>query len=418
MKRSKAFIVAAIFILLFMVGCASNRKPKVIVDQPNNIPADIPTQFIDRYEQFITGKEKKEFKKLQTDDERQVFIDKFWADRDPDPSTPENEFKQTIDDRIDDIASEKFFGTVGTPGLLFRSNGGFRGEMAKVYLLHGEPDAMDTIEGGSFVPMMLWIYANPESGSIHYAFLFYQKGGSGLYILLPQDSYQMDPCGAIYQVATTRIYNYSLAGGSRQGCPDDLYRVYDDIYRSSGRGGILDGNIFAWALFNFSQNGSNLQGVALDPPKPASETAKQSKARVVGEAPKLVGTAGTDYILASCEKCNSMMPAELSLGERFTVSGPLNNFDWTVKGEYLELSIKYRIILESRNGSKPIVLEDVAVMDVKKSSLDEHPELIIIVDLVKPEQVATIPPGTYQVSVYVKNTMTGKYNAWSKEFTK
>ena len=113
-----------------------------------------------------------------------------------------------------------------------------------------------------------------------------------------------------------------------------------------------------------------------------------------------------------------MIPAELSLGEIFTVSAPWKNFDWTVKEEYLELSLRYRIILENRNGGKSIVLEDTAVMDVKKSFLDKYPELIVVVDLVKPEQVATIPLGTYHVSVYIKNTMTKKDNAWSESFTK
>ncbi len=421
MKRSKTFILALVVLLPFMFGCASGgiKKPTVFADKLNNIPADTPSQFDSRYERFISDKEMEAFHKLQTDEERQAFQDKFWNERDPDPSTPENELKNEIDDRIDDIANERFFNASGTTGLLFRSNGGFRGDMAKVYLLHGEPDAMDILEatgGNSFVPLMLWVYLNHSNGNILYAFLFYQRGGGGSFSLFPQDAYKLDPCSAVNEVMAYR--DYKNFGGLNQACPPDVEQVVWYLQNANGKSGTLDGRIFFWALFNFSQDGSILQGKVLEPPKAASETAKQSKARVTGEAPKLTGTAGTDYILASCEKCNSMITAELSMGERFTISGPWQNFDWTVKGEYLELSIKYRIILESRNGRKPIVLEDVAVMDVKKSSLDEHPEIIVIVDLVKPEQVATIPSGTYQASIYVKNTITNKSNAWSKEFTK
>ncbi|OGN11811.1 MAG: hypothetical protein A3C69_00420 [Candidatus Yanofskybacteria bacterium RIFCSPHIGHO2_02_FULL_43_12] len=415
MKRSRAFTF--IVPLLFMIGCASSgiKKPTVFIDQHNNIPADIPSQFDSRYEQFISDKEMEAFHKLQTDEERQAFQDKFWLERDTNPTTPENEYKQEIDERIDDIANERFLNTPGVFGLLFRSNGGFRGDMAQTYLLHGEPDAMDTIEGRSFVPMMLWVYANPENGNIRYAFLFYQKGGRGLFKLFFQGFYRMNPCGAIYEVATLRLYGLV---SSSQDCPDDLNRVYNDIYSTTGRGGILDGNIFTWALFNFSQDGSVSQETALDPPKPALETAKQSNARVVGEAVKLTGTAGTDFILASCKECKSFMPAELRLGKRFTISGPWKNFDWTVKGEYLELSLKYGIIIESSNIGKPTVLKGVVVWSEKKSLLDESPEVVLTFNLLDPEQVAVIPPGTYQASVYVKNTLTQKYNAWSKEFTK
>jgi len=406
------------FLFPLIIGCASTetKKPIIFVDKPNSIPADIPSQFLNRYYVLI-DKEDKEFKKLLTDEERQEFIDKFWLERDPDPSTSENEYKNEIDERINDIADEVFFSTHGTTGLLFRSNGGFRGDMAKVYLLHGEPDVMDTLEGNSFVPMMLWIYGNPNNGSILYAFLFYQKSFSGSYRLFSQDSYRMDSCGAINEVAVFRSFGY--AGGMQaQACPDELTRVYYDIYNSSGKGGVIDGYVFAWALFNFSQGSSSLQGKALQPPKPASEIAKQSNARITGEAPKLVGTSGADYILASCGNCNSIIPAELSLGERFTISASWKNFDWMARGEQLELSIKYRIIFEGHNRSKPIVLEDVVVMDMKKRSLDEYSEMIVVVDLVKPEQVAAIPSGTYQVSVYIKNTLTSKYNAWDKEFIK
>jgi GWxTD domain-containing protein len=418
MKRSKAVILVFVFMLPFFAGCASGgmRKPIVFVDKYNNIPADIPSQFLDRY-YFLIDKEAKEFKKLLTDEERQVFIDKFWADRDPDPSTPENEYKEKIDDRIDDIASERFFSTAGMTGLLFRTNGGFRGDMSKVYLLHGEPDVMDMIEGNSFVPMMLWAYLNPENGSIIYAFLFYQKGNSSSYVLFSQDSYKMDPCGAIYQVATTRLYAYNGVGGG-QACPEDLYKVYNDIFNSIGKGGNLDGNIFAWALFNFSQDSSISQGQTLNPPKPASEIAKQSNARVTGEAPKLVGTAGTDYILASCEACNSMIPAEIYMGREFILAFRRNNVDWRVTGSHADVEFKVRIILENKATNKLSVIEKKVtypdwVKSVTEGAFDQVGTVILAAD-----ELAQIPSGTYQASIYVQNTMTKKSNAWSREFTK
>lgn len=419
MTRSKMLVLVFVILSPFMVGCASGgiKKPTVFVDKLNMIPADIPSQFPNRYEQFISDKEQKEFKKFLTDEDRQVFIDKFWFEHDPDPSTSENERKQEIDERIDNIANEIFFGIPGIAGLLFRSNGGFRGDMAKVYLLHGEPDAMDILEGNSFVPLMLWVYFNPENGGILYAFLFYQRNSMGTFLLFYQDAYKLDSCGAVNEIMAHKEYSYF--GGGNQACPPNVEEIFRRLQMSSGKGGILDGYIFAWALFNFSQDSSLTQGAALEPPKPASEIAKQSKARVTGEASKLVGTAGTDYILASCESCNSMIPTELSLGERFIISGPWKNFDWMVKEDYLELLLKYRIILQNQNENKPIVFEGMAKMGVINSlDSNKYPEATVFVDLLDLAQIAAIPSGTYHVSVYVKNMMTKKYNAWSKEFTK
>lgn len=411
----RLFAVALIVPLMFTAGCASAgmKKPTVFVDQYNNIPADIPSQFLSRYERFVTGKESKEFRKLLTDEERQVFIDKFWAERDTDPATPENEEKQRIDQLIDDITNERFFSGSGLGGLLFRSNGGFRGDMAHVYMLHGEPDAMDMIDGQRFVNLMLWVYVDEQNGEILYAFLFYQRGSSGAFQLFSQDAYKLDPCGAVNQIRT-----FGEFSGRMGECPPDTEAIFQELYTATGKAGILDGYIFAWALFNFSQDGSITQGEALQAPKPASELAKESKARVTGEAPERTGTAGTDYILASCGECNSLIPAKFSAGERFTISGPWKNFDWTVKGEYLELSLKYRIVLQERGESKPIVLEGLAVREVNRRLLDEMPEATLIVDLLDSAQVAAIPAGTYRMSVYVKNPLTGKYNAWVKDFVK
>src|SRR4051794_6436031 len=42
---------------------------------------------------IITSEEKKAFKALQTDEERENFIENFWRRRDPNPDTEENEYR-------------------------------------------------------------------------------------------------------------------------------------------------------------------------------------------------------------------------------------------------------------------------------------------------------------------------------------
>ena len=84
MTRSKKSGLIIALLLVFGViaqaGCASGgiKKPIIFADKANNIPADILSQFVYRYERFITGNERKEFNKILTDEGRQAFIDKFW----------------------------------------------------------------------------------------------------------------------------------------------------------------------------------------------------------------------------------------------------------------------------------------------------------------------------------------------------
>src|SRR5580693_6117233 len=43
---------------------------------------------------IITDEEKSAFKRLQTDEERQQFVEQFWLRRDPTPDSIENEYKE------------------------------------------------------------------------------------------------------------------------------------------------------------------------------------------------------------------------------------------------------------------------------------------------------------------------------------
>ena len=43
---------------------------------------------------IITNEERAAFKVLSTDEEKDLFIEQFWARRDPTPDTLENEFKE------------------------------------------------------------------------------------------------------------------------------------------------------------------------------------------------------------------------------------------------------------------------------------------------------------------------------------
>ncbi|MBN1224137.1 MAG: GWxTD domain-containing protein [Candidatus Aminicenantes bacterium] len=114
---------------------------------------------------LLSADEEKEFKALETDEEKDEFIVLFWAKRDPSPGTKENEFKEEWYKRIEYV--EKNF----TSG----PRKGMSSDMGRVYMLLGPPaqtkgeaGGMKTeSQGGSQleVPPQNWVYqAMPELG--------------------------------------------------------------------------------------------------------------------------------------------------------------------------------------------------------------------------------------------------------------
>lgn len=89
---------------------------------------------------IITDEERQAFKRLQTDEERQQFVEQFWQRRDPTPDTEENEYKEEIYRRIA-YANERF--ASGIPG--------WKTDRGMMYIKYGPPDEIDSHpSGGSY----------------------------------------------------------------------------------------------------------------------------------------------------------------------------------------------------------------------------------------------------------------------------
>ena len=90
---------------------------------------------------IITPEEKSAFKKLTTDEEREQFIEAFWERRNPNPGSPENEFKEEYYRRIA-YANEHY--SSGIPG--------WKTDRGRIYIMYGPPDEIDAHpSGGSYV---------------------------------------------------------------------------------------------------------------------------------------------------------------------------------------------------------------------------------------------------------------------------
>ncbi|HZI95172.1 MAG TPA: GWxTD domain-containing protein [Patescibacteria group bacterium] len=106
---------------------------------------------------LLSKEEDQEYKKLKTDDERKAFVEQFWARRDSNPQTPENEYRDTFFKRARE-ASARYSEDNGK---------GWQDDRGKVYILIGPPDEttqptslMDTGGSAPSVPS-----GSPSGGS-------------------------------------------------------------------------------------------------------------------------------------------------------------------------------------------------------------------------------------------------------------
>src|SRR6266481_3685214 len=164
------------------------QKPQDPSEKPRNVKPELKKAYKDWLEKdvayVITDEERKAFKKLATDDERERFIEEFWRRRDPDPDTDENEFKEEYYERIA-YANEHF--ASGIPG--------WKSDRGRIWIMYGKPDEREThpmggnydrpsYEGGGSTttyPFETWFYRYLAGVGSGIEIEFVDPTGSGEY---------------------------------------------------------------------------------------------------------------------------------------------------------------------------------------------------------------------------------------------
>jgi GWxTD domain-containing protein len=146
MSFPKARVRLILFPLLLagasLFGFAQDpRQTQDPMEKPRNVKPELKKAYKDWLEKdvtyIITDEERRAFKKLATDDEREKFIEEFWRRRDPDPDTDENEFKEEYYERIA-YANEHF--ASGIPG--------WKSDRGRIWIMYGKPDERETHPSG------------------------------------------------------------------------------------------------------------------------------------------------------------------------------------------------------------------------------------------------------------------------------
>ncbi len=170
MKASKIFALTAVGLILSLLLVSPNSFAKKKTKQEKEREKSLKEEKEGKYYKdwlnkdvvyIITPEERKAFKNLTTDAERDAFIENFWLRRDPTPDTAENEYKDEHYRRIA-YANEHF--SSGIPG--------WKTDRGRIYIMYGKPDEIESHpsggtydrppeEGGgttSTYPFEIWTY--------------------------------------------------------------------------------------------------------------------------------------------------------------------------------------------------------------------------------------------------------------------
>src|SRR6185437_13798926 len=143
-SRNSSRVALAMLSLTFALSPVTAQKKTGDQDpseKPRNVKPELKKAYKDWLDKdvtyIITDEERKAFKKLETDDEREHFIEEFWRRRDPDPDTDENEYREEYYERIA-YANEHF--ASGIPG--------WKTDRGRIYIMYGKPDELETHPSG------------------------------------------------------------------------------------------------------------------------------------------------------------------------------------------------------------------------------------------------------------------------------
>jgi GWxTD domain-containing protein len=190
---------------------------------------------------IITEEEKDAFKRLQTDDEREQFIEQFWLRRDPTPDTDENEFKEEHYRRIA-YADEHF--PSGIPG--------WKTDRGRIYIMYGPPDSIeDHSSGGGYTrpreegggdtstyPFQQWFYRYIEGVGTGITIEFVDTTMSGEFHMTmdptEKDALLYVPGAGLTMYeqlgVTTKTDRFNRSDGTHLGIPNDELMTSQDEF--------------------------------------------------------------------------------------------------------------------------------------------------------------------------------------------
>lgn len=170
MKNIAVILALALAVLQFLPAAAEKELLQ-------KLPPQYRKWLTEDVVYIISPVERGVFLQLQSDLEREQFIKGFWKQRDPNPSTPQNEFQIEHRRRIE--YANTWFGKE-SPGP------GWMSDQGRIYILLGEPKSIEKYENKTELrPTIVWYYQGLMDYGLPNAFsvVFFKQDYTGDYRL-------------------------------------------------------------------------------------------------------------------------------------------------------------------------------------------------------------------------------------------
>ncbi len=189
MKRTAAFALLGFIVLAaFTLGAVPAGQKEGKPALPDRYKAWLEEEVV----YIIAPMERDVFLKLQSDRERELFIEAFWKQRDPNTGTPENEFKTEHARRI--AHANRYLGRDAPKP-------GWKTDRGRMYIILGEPRDTQRYEGkSSTYDTEIWFYQGLTDLGLPAAFnlVFFREYGRGEYRLYsPAGERAAGPAGGL-----------------------------------------------------------------------------------------------------------------------------------------------------------------------------------------------------------------------------
>ena len=387
--------LAIVLFALLSVGSVAAQRQKEQSQDPNekarNVKPELKKAYKDWLEKdvtyIITDEERKAFKKLQTDDERERFIEEFWRRRDPDPDTDENEFKEEYYERI--AYSNEHFAS-GIPG--------WKTDRGRIWIMYGKPDEREThpmggqydrpsYEGGgstSTYPFEIWFYRYLAGVGSGVEIEFVDPTGSGEY-RIARNPNEKD--------AMLMVPGAGLTLSEQLGLSDKSDRI-------SGMGGIGNQNYQREQDSPFSRL-QLLADLNRPPQVKFNDLAGLTNTPAIEDNP-LSFDVRVDFFRQSEDRVITAFTIQTENKElTFTDSGGLQQARMNIFGKITSVA-----------GRRVGIFEDPVITTATTEELTEAKERKSAY-----QRAVPLPPGTYKVDVIVRDVTSGATGIRHQGFT-
>ena len=374
-------ILLSTMTLVALTAISQQQKTQDPTEKPRNVKPELKKAYKDWLEKdvayVITDEERKAFKKLQTDDERERFIEEFWRRRDPDPDTDEYEFKEEYYERVA-YANEHF--SSGIPG--------WKTDRGRIWIMYGKPDEREThpmggayerpsYEGGgstSTYPFEIWFYRYIAGVGSGVEIEFVDPTGSGEY-RIARNPYEKD--------ALLMVPGAGLTLSEQLGLSDKSDRV-------ATMGGIGNPNYQREQDSPFSRL-QLLADLSRPPQVKFNDLATAVNTGVVEENP-LNFDIRVDFFRQSDERVITAFTIQAENKDLvFQDSGGLQSARMNIFGRITSVA-----------GRRVSIFEDPVITTATPTELSEAKDRKSAY-----QKAVPLPPGTYKVDVIVRDVASG-----------